>query len=234
MLVWCRRLGGVSCQALTPLLMAAQTASGIVFAGTGLGGALFPFAISGLLESIGFAWTTRLWALLTLLTLGPAAYVIRPRLPTLAPTASTPYAPVDLRFLRQRSSAPLLGCCFLAGLSWYPVSTLVPTYVAASGASLADSNVVLCALNVAGTAAGLGFGALSDRVGYAYLFVVIGVVEGLLAAASWGTASSLGAIFAFTVLFGLFNGQTATWSVSLPLPAQYPSPVAKTHSRRTH
>lgn len=208
-----------------------QTASGIVFAGTGLGGAVFPYLISGLLESVGFAWTTRIWAFITLATLGPAAYVIRPRLPVVRPTADAPYAPLDLKFLLHRSSLPMLSCCFLAGLSWYPVSTLskyeadvvsvvigadrdrlaVPTYVSASGASVSDSNIVLSALNIANTVAGLGFGALSDRVGYAYLFLIIGVVEGLLAAASWGTASTLGTIFAFTVLFGLFNGQTATW-----------------------
>ncbi len=90
-------------------------------------------------------------------------------------------------------------------------SHAVPTYVSASGASVSDSNIVLSVLNIANTVAGLGFGALSDRIGYAWLFLIIGVVEGLLAAASWGTASNLGMIFAFTVLFGLFNGQTATW-----------------------
>ena len=95
----------------------------------------------------------------------------------------------------------------------YPVSTLIATYVSASGASVSESNVVLSVLNIANTVAGLGFGALSDKFGYAWLFLIIGAVEGLLAAASWGTASTLGAIFAFTVLFGLFNGQTATWYV---------------------
>jgi len=172
--------------------------------------------ISALLEHVGFAWTTRIWAFVTLATLGPAAYVIRPRLPIIRPTADAPYAPVDLKFLLHKSSIPMLSCCFLAGLSWYPVSTLIPTYVSASGASVSDSNIVLSALNIANTVAGLGFGALSDRVGYVWLFLVVGVMEGLLAAASWGTASNLGAIFAFTVLFGLFNGQTATWSVIIP------------------
>ncbi len=102
----------------------AQTASGIVFAGTGLGGAVFPYLISGLLERVGFAWTTRIWALITLTTLAPAVWMCRPRLPPIKPTADTPYAPIDLKFLLHRSSVPMLSCCFLAGLSWYPVSTL--------------------------------------------------------------------------------------------------------------
>ncbi len=66
-------------------------ASGFVFSGMGLGGVVFPLALSQSLDKIGFAWTMRLWALITLVTVAPVRYTIRPRIPLTRP------APVDQR-----------------------------------------------------------------------------------------------------------------------------------------
>ncbi|KAJ3023941.1 hypothetical protein HKX48_009149 [Thoreauomyces humboldtii] len=176
------------------------TASGIIFAGMGMGGACLPYFISYLLETFGFAWATRIWVIISFFTVGPATYAIRPRLPVVTPAPDTPFAPVDLAFLRTKAVVPVSLVVFLAGLSWFP------------GGSSQSSNIVLSLLNIANTIGGVIFGWFSDRVGYAWLFVFLGLGEGLAALASWGTASSLSAVMGFVVLFGLLNGQTSIWT----------------------
>ncbi|GAA5905771.1 hypothetical protein JCM6882_000454 [Rhodosporidiobolus microsporus] len=66
-------------------------ASGIIFAGTGMGGFCFPFLINALLtsrpssdtspSSSGFSWMCRAWALITLLMFSLSVWLIGPRVP---------------------------------------------------------------------------------------------------------------------------------------------------------
>ena len=63
--------------------------TGIVFSGAGMGGVFFPYFISGLLSSVGFAGTLRICSLFFLLTLGPATYFARPRVQIRAPVRET-------------------------------------------------------------------------------------------------------------------------------------------------
>ncbi|KAJ3185184.1 hypothetical protein HDU87_002752 [Geranomyces variabilis] len=214
-------IGGISGAVLyVPIIIYLQewfserrgTASGIIFAGTGLGGCALPFLMSFLLEHYGFAWATRIWAIMCAATMGPAIYMLRPRLPVVKPAPFTPFAPVDLSFLTNRVAVPLMLTAFLAGLSWFPVSVMIPTFTAAAGSSAFSANTVLSLLNIASTLGGVLFGYLSDRVGYSWLFIVIGFGEGLFAVASWGTASTLTSIMGFVVLFGLLSGHTSVWN----------------------
>ncbi|KAJ3148911.1 hypothetical protein HDU89_004493 [Geranomyces variabilis] len=214
-------IGGVSGAVLyVPIIIYLQewfserrgTASGIIFAGTGLGGCVLPFLMSFLLEHYGFAWATRAWCIMCAVTMGPAIYMLRPRLPVVKPAPFTPFAPVDLSFLTNRVAVPLMLTAFLAGLSWFPVSVMIPTFTAAAGSSAFSANIVLSLLNIASTLGGVLFGYLSDRVGYSWLFIVIGLGEGLSAVASWGTASTLSSIMGFVVLFGLLSGHTSVWN----------------------
>jgi nitrate/nitrite transporter NarK len=54
-------------------------ANGIVYAGGGLGGAVTSFAMDGLIQSLGPAWTFRIIGLITLATGLPAAWLIKER-----------------------------------------------------------------------------------------------------------------------------------------------------------
>ena len=56
-------------------------ANGIVYAAGGLGGAVISFIISGLLDSMGTAWTFRILGFITLGSGLPAAYLIQLRVP---------------------------------------------------------------------------------------------------------------------------------------------------------
>ncbi|KAJ3154544.1 hypothetical protein HDU86_004673 [Geranomyces michiganensis] len=187
------------------------TASGIIFSGTGIGGAIFPYLISFLLDRYGFGGATRIWTAISVVTLTPTLYFIRPRLPIVRPAPHSRFAPVDMSFLITVAALPMLLSTFFLGLAWYPVSVMVSTYTASMGSAF-SSNIVLSLLNASNTIGGMIFGYLSDRIGYAYLWVLIGFGQGALALGSWGTAGSLGAILAFVTGFGLLSAQTSTWN----------------------
>ncbi|KAJ3175867.1 hypothetical protein HDU87_005695 [Geranomyces variabilis] len=187
------------------------TASGIIFSGTGIGGAIFPYLISFLLERYGFGGATRIWTAISVVTLTPTIYFIRPRLPIVRPAPHSRFAPVDLSFLMTASALPMLLSSFFAGLAWYPVSVMVSTFTASLGPAF-SSNIVLSLLNASNTIGGMVFGYYSDRIGYAWLWMLIGCGQGILALSSWGTASTLGAILAFVAGFGLLSAQASTWN----------------------
>ena len=56
-------------------------ANGIVYAGGGLGGTAISFAIDGLIQRLGPAWTFRIIGFVTLGTGLPAAWVVKERAP---------------------------------------------------------------------------------------------------------------------------------------------------------
>lgn len=77
-------------------------ASGIVFAGTGIGGLVFPFIISTLLDRHGFATMCRVWAAITGAVYAVAVWLIRPRVPPTRPKGERGpwFATGDASFLK--------------------------------------------------------------------------------------------------------------------------------------
>ncbi|GAA5905650.1 uncharacterized protein JCM6883_005397 [Sporobolomyces salmoneus] len=121
-------------------------ASGIVFSGTGMGGACFPFMIGGILDHLGFAWMCRLWSLLTGAVFAISIIFLKPRIPLRRPVGSE----------SDRNGSNVTGYASDISLPWTVSS--------------------------------------------------IGVAGGIVALSAWGTATTLGKVFGFAVLYG-FNSQ---------------------------
>lgn len=56
-------------------------ATGLMFAGSGFGGAANSFMVDALLKSLGPAWTFRVVGLTTIVTCAPAAWLLKERAP---------------------------------------------------------------------------------------------------------------------------------------------------------
>ena len=96
-------------RALTPTLRARRwwhdrrgLASGIIFAGTGVGGTIFPFALSGLLDRYGFPTMCRAWACITAGVYALALLDLKPRVPLVKPRGErAPWLSIhDFRFVK--------------------------------------------------------------------------------------------------------------------------------------
>ncbi|ORY55170.1 major facilitator superfamily domain-containing protein [Leucosporidium creatinivorum] len=188
-------------------------ASGIIFAGTGVGGFCLPFLIGGLLERVGFSWMCRIWALITFTIYVGCMFSLRPRLPVSKPEQRAPWLSrgTDLSFAWNPIVLLMSATTFIFSLAFFAVSLLLTTYVDSISSS-SSANAVLAVLNVSTTVSQLGIGWASDRFEAAYIMASIAFISCLSSLASWGFADTLGKVFGFAVLFGGFSGICALWS----------------------
>ncbi|KAM0750692.1 MFS general substrate transporter [Meredithblackwellia eburnea MCA 4105] len=211
-------LGGISgCVLYTPVLIWLQEwfvekrgmASGIINAGTGVGGFVFPYMIGSLLQRYGFAWTIRVWAIFTFVCYSCCLLTLRPRIP-ITSRRSVKLPPIKVSWLLSPVVVIMCITVFIAGLSYFPVALYIPNYTASLGGPL-QTTTALAILNASITIGALLSGWLSDRYSYSLLMVVMGIVTSATALLMWGFADTLGKTFGFAVIFGLFSGNTSLW-----------------------
>lgn len=96
---------------------------------------------------------------------------------------------------------------FISSLAYFPVSLYLPTYTVSllSSDDAFKPNLVVGIFNLAAMAGSNVTGYASDFA-LSWTVSAIGVAGGVVALGAWGTASSLGKVFGFAVLFG-FNSQ---------------------------
>ncbi|BGP35981.1 hypothetical protein JCM10296v2_007833 [Rhodotorula toruloides] len=189
-------------------------ASGIVFAGTGIGGLVFPFIISILLDRHGFATMCRVWAAITGAVYAVAVWLIRPRVPPTRPKGERGpwFATGDASFLKDPVVLMMTATSFVSSLAYFPVSLYLPTYTT-SLASPLSANIVVAAFNLSSSIGSTVTGYASD-LSVEWTIAVMGVCGAVLALTAWGLASSLGAVFAFAVLFSLFSQTCSCWGAA--------------------
>ncbi|OTA89201.1 hypothetical protein M434DRAFT_398716 [Hypoxylon sp. CO27-5] len=185
-------------------------AYGIMWSGTGLAGVVLPLLLEWLLHSLGFRTTLRLWSgLLFVLTL-PLAFFIKPRLPHSTTSHVKPFDPsmfkVTTFWLYQFANVVEAMGFFLPGI-------YLPTYArSALGAASYSSATTVLLVNVASVFGCVLMGWFIDRlhVTTCILLSTIGATIGALVI--WGLSSSLGLLYFFCIVYGLFAGSyTAAW-----------------------
>ncbi|GAA6003920.1 uncharacterized protein JCM10292_000606 [Rhodotorula paludigena] len=189
-------------------------ASGLVFSGTGFGGLVFPFVISGLLDNYGFPTMCRAWAAITAGVYALALVFLKPRIPLTKPRGPrTPWLTIhDFRFVREPVVLAMTATTFISSLGYMPVSLYLPVYTT-SLASPGKATILVSMFNLAGS---IG----SSLTGYATDYsltvsvAVMGLAGAVLALTAWGLASSLGAVFAFAMLFGMFSQICSCWGAA--------------------
>ncbi|TCD69780.1 hypothetical protein EIP91_006316 [Steccherinum ochraceum] len=183
-------------------------ASGIMFAGGGVGGFVFPLVVEALLSRIGFRWTLRIWALLMAVVGGVAILGVRPRVPVPKFHAGHPrpaFFPANTQFHKR----PVFWCFtltyWLQGMCFYPVSLYIAVFTATIASPLSAATA-LSLFNSAGVIGQVLMGYFTDR--WPYPRIMFGSALGccLSAFLLWGFADTLGTIFAFAVLFGGLGG----------------------------
>ncbi|GAA5977515.1 hypothetical protein JCM11641_000986 [Rhodosporidiobolus odoratus] len=188
-------------------------ASGIVFAGTGIGGLAFPFVISALLRHGGFATMCRAWAGITAAVYSIAILAIRPRIPARkAKGPRGPWLAVDWRFAKDPVFLVMSVTVALSSLSIFPVTLYLPTYTLQL-ASSQKSDLVVSIYNLAGSLGSTATGYLSD-VSLPITVGVMGIAGAVLALTAWGFATSVGTVFAFAVFFSFFTQICSCWGAA--------------------
>ncbi|KZV70087.1 MFS general substrate transporter [Peniophora sp. CONT] len=190
-------------------------AGGLIFGGTGLGGAGFPILANFLLQQVGFRWTLRTMAALVGVLGGLALWGAKSRLPVAR--HATP-APMSFSFVTSPVFIFMAVTVFVQGLSYFPVSLYIPSYAASLGFSSLDGTLALAAFNLAVVFGLVLVGYYCDKGSYTTAMIVSSMLSAILAFVLWGFAHSLALMYVFAVLFGAISGGfSSTW---LPAAAE--------------
>ena len=184
--------------------------TGLAAAGGSLGGIVFPLSLQALLPRIGFAWSTRVVALVDLVLLIVANLFIRSRLPPKKPTLATILP--DLRIFRSRVFAlTTLGVFFIEWGLFIPLA-YISSYSLAHGVPQALSYQMLAILNVGSCFGRYLPGLVADRIGrfnamlIAIALCLVATLGLWLPSASATDNATLPLIVVFALLFGFASG----------------------------
>ncbi|KAJ7149219.1 major facilitator superfamily domain-containing protein [Mycena crocata] len=175
-------------------------ANGIVYAGGGLGGAVTSFAMDGLIQSLGPAWTFRIIGLITLATGLPAAWLVQERT-TIRTTGFIEWSLFrDFRFI----------VLFFAGaIGTFPLFVppfFLPLYSASLGLAPSAGAGLVAGFNFSSALGRLGCGLASDRIGPVNVLFLALLLSALSMLAIWPVSTSLTPLVIFVVINGAANG----------------------------
>ncbi|KAJ7659859.1 major facilitator superfamily domain-containing protein [Mycena rosella] len=175
-------------------------ATGIVYAGGGLGGAVTSFAMDGLIRALGPPWTFRIIGIITLATGLPAACLVKER-SKIRTTGFIEWSLFrDLRF----------GVLFVAGaLGIFPLLVppfFLPLYSASLGLTPSAGAGLVAGFSFASALGRVGCGFASDLIGPVTVLFFALLLNAISMLAIWPVSNSLAPLILFVIVNGVANG----------------------------
>lgn len=183
-------------------------ATGLALSGGSIGGVIFPLVLENLAPKIGFAWSTRVIGLITLVLLVPGCVLVRANFPPKDP--SPPSIKVflpDLSILRDPVLAlTTLGVFFIEWVFFIPLE-YIASYSLSTGIPRQLSYLMVVFLN-AGSFPGRWLpGILADKIGRFNTLILTNVLCLISVLAIWMPAGgNIVAVIIFSVVFGFASG----------------------------
>ncbi|EAL20200.1 hypothetical protein CNBF0120 [Cryptococcus deneoformans B-3501A] len=193
-------------------------ATGIVFGGTGLGGASIPFLMNGLLNKIGYKATMISFGLGYLVIGSIAIVFVRPRIPVSRQQTMEKRKPVNWSFMK--STPLIIGTItiFLISLGNFIPSLWLPAYASSLNLTHPSGTGLIAILNAASVPGNTLLGYLSDHMPVRTVIVISCVGSGLSCAFLWGFGSTDGVLILFALIFGLLGPSfSAIWTQMIGL-----------------
>ncbi|KAH9849483.1 MFS general substrate transporter [Lenzites betulinus] len=190
------------------------TALGIAFAGSGVGGVVYPIMFQHLFERVGFGWAVRISGFISLAACCIAVLTITSlRAPTQQKTPS-----LGLALFRDVPFMLVVGGSILICLGLFIPFFYIADYAKDNNISANTIFYILSAMNGGGILGRLAPPLLSDAVGRYNVIVPCAFLMGLSALVFWIFAKTLVAIILFAVVYGFFSG--AFIAMLIPCVAQ--------------
>ena len=180
-------------------------ATGLAAAGGSMGGIVFPLTLQALFPEIGWAWSTRVCALINLVLLIIANLLIKSRLP--ARKATKENILPDFRIFRDPIFALTTAGVFFVEWGLFVPLTYLSTYALRNGVSESFSYQIIAILNV-GSCFGRYFpGFIADKVGRFNAMVVTTALCLVSTLAFWLPANGrIALIIVYALVFGFASG----------------------------
>lgn len=202
-------LGGLCCGIIFTPSMAAVgqyfnkrrgAAMGVVVSGSGLGGVIFPIALSKMFKSsLGFGWSVRIVGFIMLALLMIACATVRRRLPPRGGNIFVPSA-----FKKAQYLLSIAALFFLVWGMFLPFF-FIEEYGISQGMSSSLASYLLSIMNAASIFGRLLPGFVADRFGNFMVLSIAGAATGVLLLC-WMAIQSNAAIIVFSTLYGFCSG----------------------------
>ncbi|KAH6718038.1 major facilitator superfamily domain-containing protein [Leptodontidium sp. MPI-SDFR-AT-0119] len=179
-------------------------AYGILLSAAGTGGLGLPFLLQVLLEKYGYAMTLRIYAVATVIIVGPAILLVRSR------TRHLPKPPkaekIDYSVLKKPIFASLSICNFLQGLVFYLPSIFLPSFAADLAFSPTDRSILLVLIHLTEVIGLLSIGHVSDFVDVHLLLLGSSFGSAIVVYVLWGLGKTMLHLCILALLFGFTAG----------------------------
>ncbi|KAJ5580243.1 MFS monocarboxylate transporter [Penicillium hispanicum] len=185
-------------------------AFGIVWAGSGVSGIVFPLVLDKLLKQFGFQTTLRIMSVILFLLAAPFLYFHRPRLPI---SSDVNYARLNPRFLLNRVFVTYQLGNIMEAIGFFLPALYLPTFARSLGATGWLASLTVTALNLASVFGSVFMGFLSDRYHVLTCVAISALGTVISVFLIWGFSTQIGVLMVFCVAYGIFAGSySATWS----------------------
>jgi MFS family permease len=189
-------------------------ATGLAAAGGSMGGVLFPLVLQVLLPRVGWAWATRVVALLDLVLLAVANLCIRSRLddrPKPAATTTTTWKNLlpDFMIFRDPVFALTTAAVFCVEWGLFVPLTYLSSYAFGHGVSEAFSYQLIAILNVGSCFGRYLPGLVADKIGRFNTMILTVLLCVLSTLALWlPAANSIPLMVLYALVFGFASGSS--------------------------
>ncbi|ODN91370.1 hypothetical protein L198_05882 [Cryptococcus wingfieldii CBS 7118] len=204
-------------------------ATGILYAGTGLGGIIMPFLVSFLLDKVGYKATMIGFGLGYALVGSAAILAIRPRIPIVPNShGQRERRGGNINWASLKSRGFIVGTTmvFLMSLGNFIPSLWLPSYANALNLTNPNGTIILVILNASSIPGNALMGYLSDRIPLKLVMLFNLSMAALSCAILWGFGTNGGMLVGFSIIFGALGLSFATlWTGMISVIAK-DDPVA--------
>ncbi|KAJ6780382.1 hypothetical protein PWT90_03526 [Aphanocladium album] len=175
-------------------------ANGLIFAGSGLGGAVISIALDPLIEKVGLAMAYRVLGIVTLATGMPAAWIMKER--TSLPRRKF----IEWKMFKSVNFVVICAATALGTFPLYVPPFFLPLYANSLGFSSATGAGLVAGFTLSSAAGRIICGYLCDMIGAINVLFITLILTALSMLAIWPASTTLGPLTLFVVINGLSNG----------------------------
>ncbi|KAI1169768.1 MFS monocarboxylate transporter [Nemania sp. FL0916] len=185
-------------------------AFGLLWAGTGISGAVVPPLLEWGLSKYGFRTMLRTWAVAAVVIVLPLIFIMKGRLPI--PAKGSPFSS-NLDCFANPTFWILQCGNVIQGLGYFMPSIYLPVFARAVGLSTLTGTLSVSLLNFASAAGAILSGLATDHLHLSTVLLSLSLISSIAVFLIWGFATSQPVLLLFSIVYGLSaGGWSSTWT----------------------
>lgn len=181
-------------------------ALGIIASGSGIGGLVIPFVMTGINDSLGFAWTYRILGFICLFCDTIACLTVKERNPPAVRNRKKLSQIVNFAVLKDTNFVLFCIASNVGLFGYFVPYFFLPSYASYLGLSASQGSALVAVSSACNFVGRVITGILADRIGKINTNLVFTIITALSCLFIWTFASTYGSLMAFSTIFGLTSG----------------------------